>query len=58
MYLEREGYGRHAEKIDGHVLGAFLEGVPAHAKALERYSQDGNKLLLGALDGFLLSSDP
>jgi uncharacterized protein (TIGR00661 family) len=56
MYLEREGYGRHAREIDGKVLGAFLEGVPDHAKALERYSQDGNRLLLGALDGFLLSA--
>lgn len=56
MYLEREGYGRHAEEIDGRVLGAFLEGVPDHGKNLERYSQDGNRLLLSALDGFLLAA--
>jgi uncharacterized protein (TIGR00661 family) len=55
MYLEREGYGRHATEIDGNVLGAFLEGVPDHARALEKYSQDGNRLLLGALDGFLMT---
>jgi uncharacterized protein (TIGR00661 family) len=56
MYLEREGYGKFAEEVNGPVLGAFLDAVPDYAKALERYEQDGNKRLLTALDGFLLSA--
>jgi uncharacterized protein (TIGR00661 family) len=54
LYLEREGYGKFAAEVNQETLSAFLRSVPGYAKNLERYSQDGNRLLLSALDGFLL----
>jgi uncharacterized protein (TIGR00661 family) len=53
VYLEREGYGRYAKSIDAHVLGEFLDAVPSCEERLSKYSQDGNRLLLEALDGHL-----
>jgi uncharacterized protein (TIGR00661 family) len=50
LYLEKLGYGRHAEVLDKKTLDAFLADVPGCAKALEGYSQDGNRLMLEALD--------
>jgi uncharacterized protein (TIGR00661 family) len=53
-YLEHEGYGMWTTGFDdASVLPRFLERVPDHARALERYQQDGNRELLGAVDGFL-----
>jgi uncharacterized protein (TIGR00661 family) len=53
VYLEREGYGKFAKTVDGPVLGEFLRGVPRCEERLAAYSQDGNRLVLEALDGFL-----
>jgi uncharacterized protein (TIGR00661 family) len=53
LYLEREGYGRYARALDLPTLSAFLDAVPACEERLGAYAQDGNRLLLGALDGFL-----
>jgi uncharacterized protein (TIGR00661 family) len=50
LYLEKLGYGRHATALDGKTLKAFLADVPRCAKALAGYSQDGNRLMLEALD--------
>jgi uncharacterized protein (TIGR00661 family) len=50
LYLQQLGYGQHATALDAPTLGAFLERVPDCEKALRGYSQDGNKLMLEALD--------
>jgi uncharacterized protein (TIGR00661 family) len=49
-YLEKEGYGLGAERIDAAVLGRFLEGLPDFERKLSGYSQDGNADLLASLD--------
>src|SRR5882724_6940208 len=50
LYLQQLDYGRHAEVLDAATLNAFLADVPRHAEALKGYSQDGNRLMLEALD--------
>jgi uncharacterized protein (TIGR00661 family) len=50
LYLQKLGYGRHTEVLDKPALDAFLKEVPRCAEALEGYSQDGNRLMLEALD--------
>lgn len=50
LYLQKLNYGRYATVLDGASLGAFLEAVPDCSKSLEGYSQDGNRLMLEALD--------
>ena len=50
LYLQKLDYGRHAEVLDAATLNAFLADVPRHAEALKGYSQDGNRLMLEALD--------
>jgi uncharacterized protein (TIGR00661 family) len=55
-YLEREGYGLHADGITGERLGEFLERIPDFEKNLSRYSQDGNTDLLSKLDEVLQST--
>lgn len=52
-YLEREGFGRAASTIDGPTLRAFLDAVPRCEENLARYSQDGNRAILTALDDHL-----
>jgi hypothetical protein len=50
-YLEHEGYGMAANHVDDPAaIAAFLERVPEYQKNLERFEQDGNRLLLSALD--------
>ncbi len=53
LYLEREGYGKYARTLDAATLTAFLDALPACEAKLAGYSQDGNRLLLGALDALL-----
>jgi len=50
LYLEQLGFGRHATVLDSATLDAFLADVPRCAEALKAYSQDGNRLMLEALD--------
>jgi uncharacterized protein (TIGR00661 family) len=50
LYLQQLGYGRHATVLDQRTLEAFLADVPRCAQALEGYAQDGNRLMLEALD--------
>jgi len=53
-YLELEGFGQYAKTLDDpKVVERFLDVVPACEKKLAGYSQDGNKLLFEALDGFV-----
>jgi uncharacterized protein (TIGR00661 family) len=50
LYLQQLDYGRYATLLDGASLGAFLEAVPDCERALQGYSQDGNRVMLEALD--------
>jgi uncharacterized protein (TIGR00661 family) len=53
-YLEREGYGMFAADLDDPaVIPRFLEQIPACARKLATYRQDGNTELLAAVDEFL-----
>jgi uncharacterized protein (TIGR00661 family) len=55
-WLERLGYGRAADEITAGALSEFLERLPDHARALAEYRQDGNRVLLGTLDGLLVQA--
>jgi uncharacterized protein (TIGR00661 family) len=55
-WLERLGYGRAADRITPDALGAFLERLPDHARALASYRQDGNGVLLAKLDAVLAAA--
>ena len=48
-YLARLGYGEYAEAPTPEAIGAFLERLPQHERALEGYAQDGNEEALAAL---------
>jgi uncharacterized protein (TIGR00661 family) len=53
-YLGREGYGAMAPNLDDpQTVFDFVENLPRYEASLARYEQDGNKLLLDALDGVL-----
>jgi uncharacterized protein (TIGR00661 family) len=53
-YLEKVGYGKFAETLDDpHVIRDFLEMVPRCEEKLSSYWQDGNELVLSAVDGFM-----
>jgi uncharacterized protein (TIGR00661 family) len=50
LYLQQLGYGHHARALDAQTLDDFLADVPRCAEALKAYQQDGNRLMLEALD--------
>lgn len=50
LYLQQLGYGMYATKVDRPVLEEFLGRVPKCAEALKAYQQDGNRLMVAALD--------
>jgi uncharacterized protein (TIGR00661 family) len=50
LYLEQLGYGVHASALDEATLERFLQAVPRFSEALQGYQQDGNRLMLAALD--------
>jgi uncharacterized protein (TIGR00661 family) len=53
-WLERLGYGRHAESLaDPVVVHRFLDAIPACEGRLASYEQDGNMKLQETLDGLL-----
>jgi uncharacterized protein (TIGR00661 family) len=55
-YLEREGFGRHADNLDDpQTVRDFIAAIPACEDKLSAYKQDGNKLLFDAVDAFLAS---
>lgn len=57
-YLQREGFGRWARDLsDPATLKGFLDAIPACEARLVGYSQDGNRDLLGALDGLLAKAE-
>jgi uncharacterized protein (TIGR00661 family) len=49
-YLEREGFGQHAEHLDGPAIQRFLAALPACEARLASYRQDGNNVLFTALE--------
>ena len=55
-YLEKEGYGLHADEITAEKLQEFLQRLPEFEKNLARYSQDGNNDLLTKLDEVLANA--
>ncbi|MBX7101062.1 MAG: teichoic acid biosynthesis protein [Myxococcaceae bacterium] len=56
LYLEKLGFGAYAKALDQQALSAFLEKVPDCRKALQGYTQDGNRLMLEALDAQLAAA--
>ena len=53
-WLERLGYGRHAESLqDPAVVHRFLDVVPDCEKALSAYQQNGNERLYSVVDNLL-----
>ncbi len=53
-YLEHEGYGMFTESLDDpQCVKDFLARVPGCEEKLESYSQDGNRAITEAIDGFL-----
>jgi uncharacterized protein (TIGR00661 family) len=53
-YLELEGFGRHAETLnDAKTVLDFVDAIPACEEKLAAYSQDGNKMIFGAIDEWL-----
>jgi uncharacterized protein (TIGR00661 family) len=55
-YLERDGYGMSASRLDDQTIGSFVEGLPGYQKKLAEYTQDGNNDLLNALKGRLAAA--
>jgi len=53
LYLQQLGYGSYAPSLNAQAIGAFLERLPDHARALEGYQQDGNRVLMDALNAQL-----
>lgn len=53
LYLQRLDYGMYAPALDARVLGAFLERVPDFQRSLHGYQQDGNRLMVEALESQL-----
>ncbi|HVU01990.1 MAG TPA: MJ1255/VC2487 family glycosyltransferase [Polyangiaceae bacterium] len=56
IYLEKQGYGRRAQALDGRTLTDFLNAIPACEERLAAYHQDGNRLLLHGLDAALAAT--
>lgn len=49
-YLELEGYGMTADQVDQASLTAFLKNLSSYKEKLAAWEQEGNTLLLDALD--------
>lgn len=52
-YLERLGYGAHAEQLDADSIAAFIARSDEHAHALSRYVPHDNGMLFGCVDELL-----
>ena len=53
-YLEHEGFGMHTASLDDPTcVTEFLGRLPACEEKLASYTQDGNRLITEAVDGFL-----
>src|ERR1041384_1204003 len=52
-YLQKEGYGLHADSITEPKLREFIDRIPEFERNLSRYSQDGNTDLINKLEDVL-----
>ena len=52
-YLEKLGYGAHAERLDPEGIAAFIARSDEHAHALSRYAPHDNGMLFGCVDELL-----
>jgi len=50
LYLTQLGYGQYARELTPQGVHAFLERLPDCERALSGYRQDGNQVMLAALD--------
>lgn len=53
LYVEKLGYGAWARRLTPDVLAAFVERQDDYAAAVAGHKQDGNQLILDALDRHL-----
>lgn len=57
-YLEREGYGAQAERLDQPTLTRFVDQLPRYEARLAGYQQDGNRVLFETLERELQLARP
>jgi uncharacterized protein (TIGR00661 family) len=53
LYLRKLGYGEHHEALGPETVRAFVGRLDGYAENLARHRQDGNTLILAALDRLL-----
>ena len=53
LYLSRLGYGEYHREVGEREIRGFLERTDEYAKHLEGHQQDGNRLILTAVDRLL-----
>lgn len=53
LYLEKLGYGSCCRTLDAGAIRAFWRDLEQYGRALAGYQQDGNRLILSALDRLL-----
>lgn len=53
LYLERLGYGRMVRDLSREAIAGFVERRDEYARAVAGHAQDGNRLILAALDRLL-----
>lgn len=52
-YIEHEGYGKHADEVTADTVRELVDMIPECERNLERYQQDGNRVLFESLDEHL-----
>jgi uncharacterized protein (TIGR00661 family) len=53
LYLEKLGYGEYCPRLTEERVRRFLSRVPAYAQKVAQHRQDGNRLILGALEDLI-----
>jgi uncharacterized protein (TIGR00661 family) len=53
LYLQHLGYGECCDALTAERVGAFLDRAPTYARAVARHKQDGNRMILDALERLL-----
>jgi uncharacterized protein (TIGR00661 family) len=53
LYLKRLGYGEYHDALTPEAVRGFMGRLDGYAAALRNHHQDGNTLILSALDGLL-----
>ncbi len=53
LYLEKLGFGEYHQVLSVDAVRGFVGKLDGYARSLEQHKQDGNKQILGALDGLL-----